>query len=62
MVLFAGKGKEVDIKRGKNSGLSGEIVGKSLTGKVKVRLDDGATRWGNSVVKIDKHKLGKSDK
>lgn len=53
-------GKQVDVKKGKHEGLSGTIVGKSLRGKPKVKLDEGATRWGNSVVKVKKGKLKKS--
>ncbi len=60
MVLRANKGKEVDIKSGKNEGLSGEIVGKSLTGKVKIKLDDGATSKGSTVINVKKSKLKKS--
>ena len=39
--------------------MTGTVVGRTVTGKAKVRLDDGATRFGNSVVKVDKKKLRK---
>ena len=54
------KGSDVEVKRGKHEGLSGKVVGRSPMGKKKVKLDDGATRWGNSIIKVDKKKLKKA--
>jgi hypothetical protein len=58
-VLRAKKGQQVEIKRGRDSGLSGTVVGKTIMGNPKIQLDDGATKRGDSVVNVNKKKLKK---
>jgi hypothetical protein len=58
-MLFAGKGKSVEVKRGRNEGLTGTVVGKSVSGKKKVMLNPGLSKHGNSIIKVKKSKLKK---
>lgn len=59
-MLRAKKGTQVEVTRGGKEGLTGTVVGKGwVSGSRKVKLDDGATMKGDSVIRVSKKKLKK---